>query len=237
VIVQGGHGNLRLGADGVHVWRVSLDDDERVEQLSPLLSGDERERAARFRFEVHRRRYVAAHGALRLVLASYLGAAPTTLRLETDAAGKPHLADGSRLSVNLSHADGVALVAVTWGRRIGVDVERIGADSIHEIVNRFASARERQELLALSGAARRAACVSWWTRKEAYVKALGCGLTKGLDTFDVTLGNPPRLIADRNDGTAHQRWRIHDVDVGADYAAAVAVEGSSSPPVTAVLFA
>src|SRR5262245_39260742 len=177
-----------LPDDEVHVWRVGLDwPAASVAELKGVLSSDERARADRFHFEIDHRRHVVGRGVLRLVLARCLGTAPHALRFDTGARGKPNLAAGfarARLQFNVSHSGELALVALTVGRAVGVDVEWIRHDlDVEAIAERYFSARENAALATLAADARRDAFYACWTRKEAYIKAVGDGLALPLDQF------------------------------------------------------
>ena len=205
-----------LTSEAVHVWRVPLEGTSPFEDGWSLLSEEEQARARRFVQEHHRRRFVAAHAALRRILAGYTAIPARQLRFSTGPHGKPALESSSkslpRLEFNLSHSADLALVAVARERPVGVDLERWERDMNHlELAERFFSPSERASLRAL--AERHDDLVSGffaaWSRKEAYLKALGHGVTRGLHHFDVTLApsEPARLLADRLDG-AIERWRM-----------------------------
>lgn len=219
-----------LGAHDVHVWRVPLDDAARAESYWPLLSDEERRRALRFVRDVHRRRFVAAHGALRSILADYVDANPAALDFVNGEYGKPALRDVSgRPSVefNLSHSDDLALVAVARARAVGVDLERWSEVEHLELAERFFSPGEREALRALAHAPDlvEAGFFAAWTRKEAYLKATGQGIIRGLHHFDVALtpGEPARLLADRLDVDATARWSMIALDPAPGYSAALVV--------------
>lgn len=217
-----------LGAGEVHVWRVSL--DVETDPFQPLLSPDERQRGARFYREEHRRRYVAAHGALRLILGAYVDAAPETLAFELGEHGKPSLREpfdrfGARVEFNLSHSADLALVAVAPDHPVGVDVERWSEVEHLELAERFFSSAERDELRGLANVTEDldAGFFAAWTRKEAYLKATGHGITRGLHHFDVTLapGVEAALLADRLDATATERWTVRSIVPAEGYSGAV----------------
>jgi len=218
-------------SDEVHLWRASLDvAAERVTLLERTLSPDERARAARYRFARDRVRYVVARGTLRAILGRYLDLDPAGLRFVYGPQGKPALAPehGRELSFNLSHAGDIALCAVTRDRRVGVDVEQVVPDVAGSTVAEHTfSPRDVATLRALPLHEQTAAFFRCWTRKEAYVKALGAGFSLDLTSFDVSLapGEPPALLATRPDPTEAARWSFHDVDAGPGYVAALAVEG------------
>jgi 4'-phosphopantetheinyl transferase len=196
----GNCGELRL-------FSLDVPDAER-RHLASLLSADEMAQAARFVDPRHGERYVVAHGRLRQLLAEALGLAPETIEFAAGPHGKPELADAavnSALQFNLSHSGDLGLVGWSRHGHIGVDVEvwRAMRDA-GALVRRFFSAVEIRTWEALPAAAREEAFFNLWTRKEAYIKALGRGLSLALDSFDVShdtgagacLLRPSRLAAD-----------------------------------------
>jgi len=133
------------------------------------------------------------------------------------------------LRFNVSHSGELLLVAVTLHRAIGVDIEQIRRDMcVTEIAGRFFSATERNALTALARDLQHDAFFDCWTRKEAYIKAMGDGLSLPLHQFDVAFrpGEPAQLLATRPDGAEACRWRLSQLDVADGYKAALAVEGS-----------
>lgn len=223
---------LVLGANEVHLWRATVEvpaiDFLRFQRL---LSSDERERSDRFHFERDRNRFVVARGLLRTILGSYLNLTPAELRFKYSEHGKPSLADcpgDLNLTFNLAHSGRLVLFGITIQRAIGVDVEEIRDEiDTERIARRFFSARETRCLLSIPEQDRKAAFFYCWTRKEAFLKANGAGLSLPLDQFDVSLypGEPARLLETRWDENECPRWSLQAVDVGPAYAATVAVEG------------
>lgn len=219
-----------LDDDEVQVWRAFLDvAPERVMALHHTLTTDERERAERFRFPIDRARFIAARGLLRAIIARYLDREPGTIRFQYSTAGKPSLREeaGSGIRFNLSHADGIALYAVARFRAVGVDIEGIRADMASDrIAERFFSPREVATLRALHPDLQRDAFFRCWTRKEAYVKARGTGITSTLDQFDVSLApdEPAMILENREAGAARHRWSLHHLTPGPGYVGAVALE-------------
>jgi 4'-phosphopantetheinyl transferase len=222
-----------LEEHAAHVWRVALDDPARADALWPLLSADEQTRARHRLRDVHRRRFVVAHGALRVILSGYANTEPAALAFAVGEHGKPALsrtpgASDIGLEFNLSHSEDVALVAVTRARPVGVDVQRWSEGVSHlELAERFFSPQEREALRLLSPAPEMIAAgfFAAWTRKEAYLKATGHGITRGLHHFDVTLapGEGARLLADRLDREATERWSMTELAAGPGYSAALVV--------------
>jgi len=218
--------SLSLPADEVHVWGLRL--DRPAEPFVELLQPDEVARANRFYFEKDRKHFVVARGFLRLLLGWYLHVDPKRLQFAYGAWGKPSL-DGefreSQLRFNMSHSHGVALYAVTETREIGIDVEHVRADfASDDIARRFFSPLEVGMLGELPEDDRVAAFFRCWTRKEAYIKATGRGLSQPLDGFDVTLGSGGKVALLRIEDGEPERWQLVDIAVGEDYAGALAVE-------------
>jgi 4'-phosphopantetheinyl transferase len=170
---------------------------------------------------------VVARGFLRYILSRYLETKPERLKFSYGEYGKPAL-DG-RLHFNMSHSHRVALLAITEDRQIGVDVEHIRADfATEDIARRFFSPAEVESFNSLPEEEQVAAFFRCWTRKEAFIKATGRGLSQPLDKFDVTLapGVAAALLwVDEDDAS---RWSMSDLDAGSDYAAALVVEGAAA---------
>lgn len=198
-----------------------------------MLDGEERERAARFRLALHRRRFVAARGALRRILGGYLGMPPAELHFTYGPHGKPALPAHPELSFNLSHSEDLALLAVTCGPPVGVDVERLRRlDNLEGLARRVLSGRERRRLAALPPEQRQAAFHRAWTRKEAYLKARGEGIFRGLERVEVTFepGAPPRLVAAADDPLTTAFWTLCSLEPAPGFIAAVAVAGPVGEP-------
>jgi 4'-phosphopantetheinyl transferase len=223
---------LILERDTVHVWRVSLAQPQaRIQTFLQLCTPDERARAEAYHFQRDRERFIAARGALRTILARYLPRTPEQLRFTYSRYGKPALLETMNergLRFNISHAHELALCAVTRGREVGVDIEFIREDFASlDIAGRFFSQAEVAALRALPPGAQTLAFFNCWTRKEAYIKARGEGLSHPLDCFTVSLipGEPARLLSTKNDPQEVSHWCLHELATGAGYAAAIAVEG------------
>jgi 4'-phosphopantetheinyl transferase len=215
----------------VEVWMTPLDPPPvRLARLERWLDADERARAARFVFPRDGRRFRVARGTLREILGAYLGTAPDAVRFGYAAAGKPALAapfTDAGVAFNVSHSGEVALVAIGARRRIGVDVEQIRPlEDLVALAERNFSVAERRTLLALPSAAREPAFFACWTRKEAFIKALGDGLSYPLDAFTVsfTAGEPARFVDIRGEPATAAQWTLAALDAGPGYAAAVAVD-------------
>jgi len=212
----------------IHLWcaRLSADPAEH-DLLQQTLSADERERAARFRFEQHRNAFVTARGMLRRILSWYTGTPPEALAFVYGDRGKPALPD-SGFHFNLSHSGDLALYALARESRLGVDIEHIHRVADAEgIAKRFFSAGEYSALMALDPAQREQAFFRCWTRKESYIKALGDGLAAPLDRFQVALapGQPPSFIEIDGDPQAAREWSLFDLTPAEGYVAAIAAYG------------
>lgn len=204
----------------VHVFRFRLDPGpEKIASLHELLSADEQERAARYIPEDARRAFITARGQMRTLLGAYLKRAPNSLRFAFNPQNKPSL-PGCGLGFNLSHSAGMGLLAITAGPEVGVDVESTRrAVDFAPIAQRFFAPPEAAYLLGLPLAEQPRAFFAIWTRKEAYIKARGGGLSIPLDSFTVNAGLPPRLSA------PDPGWSIRDIQPGPEYAAALVVWG------------
>lgn len=225
---------LELAPGEIDVWLVRLDPSgERVEQLGRSLAPDEWQRAERFRFDKHRRQYVVGRGALRTLLAGYLGTRPELVQFQYGPRGKPFLASSlaaqsGGLFFNLSNSDERALVGFVRGGEIGVDIEYMKPmPDLEQIAERFFSESERKVLRELPAEKKHEAFFNCWTRKEAYLKAVGEGLAAPLDSFDVTLapGEAPRMLSLEGDAERGARWFFHHLRPAADFIGAVAIEG------------
>jgi 4'-phosphopantetheinyl transferase len=224
-------GPVPLAADEVQLWRVDLEAIAGEEaQLSAILSEDERQRAARFHFQIHRQYFIAGRAVLRQILAAYLAADSRELTFSYSSKSKPALAGAftNRVSFNVSHSGGLALIAVTHNRQIGVDVEFIRTDfETAAIAARFFSEVEQEQLAALPPEARHETFFRCWTRKEAYIKATGEGLSLPLRQFDVSIAplSQNALLATRPDAAESKRWSLRDITVKSGYAGAICVSG------------
>lgn len=219
----------KLADSEVHVWHASEESQagERSDLLK-LLSDDERQRMNRFRFEEHQNNFLLFRSMLRMLVGSYLGTPPAELRFAYSAHGKPSLAaPAAALEFNLSHSSGKALFAFCRNRQIGVDVERVREDlNVEDIAHRFFSLSEQRALVQVPAIMRYQSFFSCWTRKEAFVKAKGEGLSCPLESFDVSLSPSEEDVnlATRPDPEEAERWQLYSLNSFDGYAAAVAVE-------------
>ena len=215
-----------------HVWCSNLDDTFLEEgEWTGLLNADELQRARRFRFARDCRRFAAGRTTLRMLLAGYLEDEPAKLSFHYSDHGKPGLAgahQNSRLKFNVSHSGNVAIFAFVLDRNVGVDIERVHTDiEVDAVAQRFFSPYERLALAALPASEKYLGFFNCWTRKEAFVKAVGQGLSLPLENFDVSLTprEPARLLATRPEAREAERWAMIAPGIQPEHVAAVVVEG------------
>ncbi len=222
----------RLSEDKVHLWRANLVlPASRIRALESVISSDERARAARFVVDRARNRYIIARAVLRNILARYVSCGPEDLRFSYAEHGKPALEyPATSIEFNVSHSHDLALYALTSDHPVGVDLEYLFRRSTVDrlkIAHRFFSDREYNTLASLPRNRRDHAFLACWTRKEAFVKAIGQGLSCPLDQFDVTVDpdDTAELLATRWDPSDVARWTMASIDPGPDYVGALAVKG------------
>lgn len=222
---------LTLSRNEVHVWKVPLNRAHSELRLSEqTLAPDERSKAERFHFERDRARFIAARGQLRMILGRYAGIDASVLEFSYGPRGKPSLVQRSEagaLKFNLSHSGELALVGVAQDRDIGIDIEAINHLDAEGIADHFFSAREKAALQALPVADRLEAFFDYWTCKEAYVKAIGDGLSRPTESFDVGFASHRTAYLANVDGQPEEasRWSLKMLTPASGYVAAIAVEG------------
>jgi len=215
-------------ADGdVHVFSAPLDlPTRRLVELAQWLSADEWQRAERFHLERDYRRFIAGRGTLREILGALLEVNPACLAFSYGEFGKPQITApvaAHSLHFNVAHSDSIAVYA-TAKHELGVDVERIRLmEEAEQIATRFFSSREKSCLQALSADQRLEAFFNCWTRKEAYLKAIGSALGDGLDQIEVSLApdEPAELLAAPKDS---RPWHLHALSPAAEFIGALAIQ-------------
>lgn len=219
----------RATPEEVHVWLATVDQfGDRLGELAATLAPDEQARAKRFVFDRDRVRFSVARGCLRAILGRYLQMAPAAIAFRYNDFGKPEIADAENLTFNLSHSSDLVLCAVTRHRRLGIDVERIRTMGAEAIVERYFTPAEQQTLATLPLHERLRAFFNGWTRKEAWLKAMGRGIGMGLDQVDVSLAcvERPEIRSIGNDVQAATAWSLASFDPAEDAVAAVACDGT-----------
>jgi 4'-phosphopantetheinyl transferase len=218
-----------LAEGEIHVWCANLNapPDQR-KLLLELLAEDERARAGSYHFEIHRNRYAVARGLLRVILGHYLELSPAQLQFSYSERGKPRLAEASScLHFNLAHSADVALYAITHEQELGVDVEAIRPmQEVEGIARRFFCEREAARLLALPKQQQDHGFFNCWTRKEAYLKATGDGITAALDQFEVTLqpDEPVEFASICSSPAEAALWALYDLRPAPGYVGALAIK-------------
>jgi 4'-phosphopantetheinyl transferase len=213
----------------IEVWYVHLSaTEDQLARLARCLAPDEMVTAGRFKFEQHRHRFVMARASLRHILARYVGELPGVLRFDFGPHGKPHLANAryaAKVTFNLSHSEGWALIAVASGFPVGIDIEHVRpALATDDTIRLVFSPKEQTALAAFSGMRRAQAFFKGWTSKEAYIKGLGDGLFIPLQEFDVSVDpeNPAELLRPYHAATEWS-WSLHDLKTPPGYIATLAV--------------
>jgi 4'-phosphopantetheinyl transferase len=225
---------LALSTGRVDVWKVRLDEPSRAGSEGAVLSPDEIVRASRFHFERDQIHFTRCRSALRGLLAGYLTIPATEICFEYLVSGKPQLTaeqNQRALQFNVSHSGNMALIAVGSEHRLGVDIEKIRGDvDTMLLTERFFSLRERAGLQALPDHLRVAGFFACWTRKEAFLKATGDGLSFPLADFSVTTHPDldPKLEELGGNPENRKEWFLADLSVEDGYRATVALERAHS---------
>ena|ERR1700680_2528343 len=223
-----------LDGSQIQVWAVQLEASEhRFSQCVSWLSSDETARAARFHFEEHRRAFILGRGVLRTLLGGLLEMPPGQIQFSYGPKGKPALQDPIHaLRFNTSNCGNLAVYAFTQGCDIGVDVEQVRPiPEMDQIAARFFAPDETSELMALPEPDRPQAFFNCWTRKEAYIKAVGDGLSVPLDSFRVTLrpGGAAEMLCLGGSTDAAKGWTLHDFTPAAEFIGALAYPDRPRP--------
>jgi 4'-phosphopantetheinyl transferase len=216
----------------VPVWHASLGQPREVlMQLEAVLSQEEKVRARRFRFERHRNYFVVGRGILRILLSKYTGIGAGQLQLQYTQHGKPFLSGITETGIcfNLSHSGDRVIYAFSRGSQIGIDIEHIRpVEDVDQIAKRSFSPREYHTFRSVPEADRWKAFFNCWTRKEAFIKAIGEGLSFPLEKFEVSLepGCPAALISVMGSLENAKRWSMYELQTHDGYVAALAVKGN-----------
>ncbi len=223
---QGQKSRLQELEQETQVWCVHLSaEKESLQRALSLLSPEERTRCDQFRLELLQHRYTVARAALRTLLSAYLDVPAEDLRFVSGNQGKPFLQDqSSRMQFNLAHSGDLCVLAFTLDSDVGVDVERIRpVRDAAAVAKRFFAKEECEDLLRTPAAERDRVFFRCWTRKEAFVKAVGDGLSFPLDRFRVSLDDAAALLHVDGGVTEAESWGLHDLPAEPGYAGALAV--------------
>jgi 4'-phosphopantetheinyl transferase len=217
-----------LPENDVHIWLADLElSGEKLEYFKLILSSDESIRASKFHFEKDRKRYAIARGALRIILSKYLNIPEKDIHISNTKFGRPYVDEKHEitwLNFNLSHSNMLAIYAVTRSRDIGIDIEYVRQmEDANGIVQRFFSEEEISLFNSMPEDGKTWAFFKLWTRKEAYIKALGLGLQMPLNEFTAvsTLEEEQFLLENSN---AKKNYLIKSLSLNPDYAGALAIE-------------
>ena len=227
--------NLVLTDGEVHIWRAKLDlSPDEIAELASILSEDEKIRANRFRFEQHQRRFIAARGILRRLLASYLNLKSDRLQFEYSSRGKPRIAaslGGDCWQFNLSHSEELAVYGLTRNCLIGIDLEYLREmDNIVKIAERFFSPQEAKLIASLTSDRQKQVFFQLWTAKEAYLKATGEGLAGSLDKVELFFEQQQlTLLSLPGDRSAQANWSIYPFVPENEYVATWAANSKIKP--------
>jgi len=221
---------MRLLKNDIHIWRANVDLPRKaIESLNRTLSIDEINRAEEYHFDYDRNCFIVRRGVLRTILSHYLSVAPSTLRFCYGRNGKPALASGfgeDNIHFNLAHSNGIALYAFTQDHEIGIDIEQIRKISeMDQIVGNLFSEGENAVFRELPESKKMEAFMNCWVRKEAFVKAIGDGLSFPLDSFEVSLvpGEPARLLKMEWSSKECCQWFLQELRPAPGYVAALAL--------------
>lgn len=218
--------------DEIHVWQIDCDPPyDWLKKLRELLTDEEEKRADRFHFEKDRNTYIASRAGARILLGEYTGRTPSEIEFGYGEKGKPFLSrqDGDPdVTFNSTHSGACVLLAFSLARRVGIDVEWRGRKVTDRdgLVERFFSRAENRQYSKIEDKLREEAFFNGWTRKEAFVKAIGSGLWIGLESFDVTIhpADKAAITEIRHPGEDAAEWKCVSWEPRTDYTASVAAD-------------
>jgi 4'-phosphopantetheinyl transferase len=223
-----------LKSNEVHIWYCSLNQHEsKLSKFSCLISSDEKLRQKQFIFQNDRRNFTITRGVLRTILGTYLNREPSNIIFHYSNRGKPRIQNDNHkpsLFFSVSHSKDFALYALSRNSEIGIDIENIrDLTEMDLIVEHFFSEREKSIYQKLSESKKREAFFLCWTRKEAYLKAIGVGLYQPLSTFEVSIipGDPVRLVSINNNTLLASNWTTYNLKIHVDYASACVIKGKN----------
>jgi 4'-phosphopantetheinyl transferase len=215
---------MQIKFNTIHIWAGSLDitEAQAVEQQG-ILSIDERDQASRFKFPIHRLRYIAAHHQLRHILSFCIGIPANEITFGYSEHRKPHITNtvATQYQFNISHSDNRAVYAIGLNYPLGIDIEKVRNKCNMDIADRFFSETERDALSKLNGKELERSFYRVWSRKEAIIKATGKGLSQQLSSFSVAVTDVPETIIVDN-----QEWKISPLSIDSEFQSALAYHPS-----------
>ncbi len=215
-----------MSMDQIQVWQGRVQANEALyASYWRLLDNEEQARAQRFSHQVMHQQYVEIHGRLRLLLAQILSTAPESLVIAKTAQGKPYLVNYPALAFNLSHTQDRFLIAVAWHCRVGIDIEVVKPRaSLEGLVNKCFSELESQYWHRLDNADKTDLFYRHWTRKEAFVKATGAGISVGLNQCEINPEGPLAILSLPLQCGRPTDWFLQDLDLGVGYCGAIVAD-------------
>lgn len=219
--------DLKIDSNVIHVWKTRHIPDEGIEPYMSVLSQRELERARKFRFDEHRNIFVKTRGLQKILIAKYLQKEPKEINIEFGSNGKPFYKNKAQLRFNASHAGELILLAFTLKNEVGIDVEKMKDHiDVVSIAKHFFSQNEIVKLISLAKPLRQEAFFTCWSRKEAFIKAIGDGLSFPLDQFEVsfTSDEPVSVLETKWDSAEKDAWTILNIPLEKDYKAALAIK-------------
>lgn len=222
-----------LEQNQIHIYKIKLGTEPLAHEKENILSTDERERAERFKFPIHRQRFITCHSALREILGKLLNLPPAEIQFSCNKYGKPslkNLTDQKRLSFNLSHSEEMAVVGCAWDTEIGIDIEKIKPiDNVADLTKRYFSENESNQFTQAENNEKMRVFFNGWTAKEAFIKAHGKGLSMDLKSFEVDIGNhhQPKLLYVKWDPAESDRWSFYRFEPQKDSLATLVYRGKN----------
>ncbi|MEM8807347.1 MAG: 4'-phosphopantetheinyl transferase superfamily protein [Cyanobacteria bacterium P01_G01_bin.38] len=211
---------ITLNPDQIHIWRICLS-QQRLADCHSCLSVAEKIRADRFRFDRDRTRFIQSRGSLRHILSRYLSCPAAEVDFTYGEYGKPQVSHDPNLAFNLSHSEDLALCVVGHGQRLGIDLEYLRPLTHFESLSRRCLCNSELKVIkTLAESQAQQQFLQYWTCKEAYLKALGCGLTQSLQSVEVQLSPTPQLLSP----SVESNWQLKILNPAPGFVAAVISE-------------
>jgi 4'-phosphopantetheinyl transferase len=215
--------------DEIHIYQTNLDKSPaEINNFKKLMSVDELQKAARFKFDIDRNNYITGRGFLRTILSQYLNTSPEDIMFSYAEKGKPYVKD-IEIKFNLSHSKNYAVYAIALNTEVGIDIEYLkNIPDAYDISERFFSEEEREELKKMNEDRISLAFLNCWTRKEAFIKAVGEGLSYPLADFSVSIspGSEPGILWIKKNINEVKEWTLYNIKTDQSYISSVAVKST-----------